>query len=163
MDRGQGGGGGGGGGRIKEWSECRESEHQQRGEGHNQFHREEEEKAQVDKEESGRKRGRRELPEEKKHHREDCTAHIHTIDQDTAAVERGRVGVNEYACILSVAAMLRRPTAGCGSADSPCGGSHVSLHVTRASGSCVLHRCMGHLSPGPRDHSLLLSSSLSAD
>lgn len=108
------------GGRIKEWSECRESEvkrergreqrrreagrqrrrvmspctssqwesgrereraakggcvflslqHQQRGEGHNQFHREEEEKAQVDKEESGRKRGRRELPEEKKHHRE---------------------------------------------------------------------------------------------
>lgn len=38
-------------------------QHQQRGEGHNQFHREEEEeKAQVDREERGK--GRKELPEE---------------------------------------------------------------------------------------------------
>ncbi|KAG7228373.1 hypothetical protein INR49_009237 [Caranx melampygus] len=37
--------------------------HQQRGEGHNQFHREEEEeKAQVDREDRGK--GRKELPEE---------------------------------------------------------------------------------------------------
>lgn len=40
-------------------------------------------------------------------------------------------------------------------ADSPCGGGHVSLHVTQATGSRVLHCCMDHLSPDPRDHSLL--------
>lgn len=40
----------------------------------------------------------------------------------------------------------------------PSGGGHVSLRVTRVAGSCVLHRYMGHLSPDPRDHSLLLPS-----
>ncbi len=45
---------------------------------------------------------------------------------------------------------------GCGVPNSPCGGGHVSLRVTGAAGSCVLQSYTGHLSPDPRDHSLLL-------
>lgn len=49
-------------------------------------------------------------------------------------------------------------SSGCGVPNSPCGGGHVSLRVTGAAGCCVLQSCMGHLSPDPRDHSLLLRS-----
>lgn len=48
-------------------------------------------------------------------------------------------------------------------ADAPCGGGPVSLHVTQAAGSDVLHCCTGHLSPDPRDHSLLFLLLLSSE